>query len=240
MKGAFIHLAEKQKYAIVALSCQVISANNNGILDISKQYDEWSVVFEACFGWNLSFDFYKIRNVIIKTRQYSYIACLNELSQIADGEKKNFIALINRIVGDSGERREMASKIIKGISEPKLSRNDDQGEAPVTEPVFARLTTTAYIKNSSEIFNIRTEYETLSVRCNREYWTSRRLTPRAGLVGFVAKQVQIDEGTLCYLICEADLIIPTLKVGLEVIDQNQYMNKRQNNRILSFFMEEDQ
>lgn len=237
MIGAFSNLTEKQQDAVVYLTCYVVTANNNGILDMRKQFSDLSIIFDECFGWDLLLDFEKVREATMRTRQCCCNICFKELVKISDNEKQHLISIINRLVNGSVERLDAANEVIEGLSRQRDVLADDNGVEELNEPLFARLVDVSCIRESAEIFNISSEDKgEISAKCTCEYWMSRRYSPRAGLVGFIPKQVETQEGTLCFLVCASDLVIPVLKRGLEMINIHQYMMKAENNKILSFFM----
>lgn len=239
MSARFYNITEKQQEAVIYLSCHVVAINNDGLLDFSKHFDDFAVIFNECFGWDVYLDFDKVHKAIIQTRQCVYSACIKELSSLSAQDKEWLTNLLEKIAGGSNTRQAAVKEIIQGISNSHKSRVETNKDENPRHPFFARLADASLIRESDEIFTVHTDHASLTknnVACNYEYWASKKLTPRAGLVGIVQKQIKTSEGYLCFLVCEMDLIVPVLEHGLEKIDQSQYMYKRANNKVLSFYI----
>ena len=92
--------------------------------------------------------------------------------------------------------------------------------------------------NCSEVFTVKESASDPGRKCGANYdsWKEYGVCPTVGVVGYVnpKKRIVSSEGTVFFLICEDNLIVPVLEWGLEKIDSWEYNEKRQNNRILIY------
>lgn len=242
-----------QKKAVVALACMVEAQGKEGRFRTDDP--EVGTIVRECFGpdwagrWD---DDYRNRYLADAVTQDAD-RCLETVSALDMETKYAFKNLLIDIVGDDAMTMLAAAYVLKGIgmeaapdspapgpAKERRNTQEDDGTYVVKDAFYARLSDVNAIRaeGSTEVFTMKHSADDPGVRCGTDYdaWKGAGVCPANGVIGYVnpAKGRVTSEGTLYYLVCETDLVVPVLDWGLEKIDQWQYASKRQNNRVLMY------
>ena len=115
----------------------------------------------------------------------------------------------------------------------------EEGSAYELKDPFFRLNNIDAVRGEgNKVFTLIDEIDRTEAKvgAHYDYWLSEGICPVNGIVGYIDSRKNIDtpEGKLCYLVCTGNLIVPVLEWGLEKIDDWEYQDKVQNNKILSY------
>ena len=241
-------LSGAQKKAVVGLACMVAAQENAGRFRTNDP--EVDIIIRHCFdeGWVGNWDT-DYRHHYMAEAATSDMQQNQALVTALDMETKvAFKNLLIEVMGDSAIKMVCASYLLKEIGLPssnqppqressRIERNTEEADENVAKDThFARIADVRAVRENQKLFRLQDGNGTCrDVVGNYLAWREGAVCPTNGLVGFyLDSQCEVTpEGRLCFLICEDDLVVPTLERGLEEIDDWNYREKRQYNRILS-------
>ena len=253
MSEKLIQLTGAQKKAVVALACMVEAHGKGGHFTINDP--ETKIITRECFqtDWMGNWDSEYRYQYLIEAVNMNKDKCLSIVSELNELEKFALKNLLLQVVGDNALAMLAAGDVLKGINfetpvaqqspkhkaEEKNTQEED-GTHVIADAFFARLSDINAIRadNCSEVFTVKESASDPGRKCGANYdsWKEYGVCPTVGVVGYVnpKKRIVSSEGTVFFLICEDNLIVPVLEWGLEKIDSWEYNEKRQNNRILIY------
>lgn len=245
-------LSLDKKKAIIALSCAVIATRNKGHLNLKDP--DLDMVLKECFDeeWvNNREDSYR-GFLLYESLQSKMEEHMRKVAALEIEEKYAFKTMILAMLRDNAIEVLTAGYIFKQIGLPENSTSqketksreekntqEEDGTFVVENSYYARLTDVGAVRgDSNDVFTVVDDAsdEGIKVGTNYDAWEKAGVCPVNGVIGYVMEDQnkKTSEGTLCYLMCEDNLIVPVMEWGLERIDEWEYREKRQNNRILSF------
>ena len=242
-------LSGAQKKAVVGLACMVAAQENGGRFRTNDP--EVDIIVRECFdddwvgNWDSDYRHHYMAEAATSDMQQN-----QALIAVLDMETKYaFKNLLIEVMGDSAIKALVASYLLQGIGFPaanqtqqressRVERNtaEEDDENVAKDAHFARIADVRAVRENPKVFKIQNDEGTCrDVVGNYHAWREVTVCPSNGLVGFYldSQCESSPEGRLCFLICEDDMIVPTLEWGLEEIDDWNYREKRQHNRIIS-------
>ena len=246
-------LDELEKKAVVALACLIEAQGKGG--RFRSNDPEVEIIVDNCFDenwighWHDEFRHIYLGNVA----QYAannLDDCIAMVASLDLQVKFAFKTMMIDVIGDSAIMTVVAAHVYREIGLPEFTppqkretpredRNtqEDDGTCTIDEPFYRLINSCAIRGNNDTVFTLVDEDtdEHIPVGANYEYWLKEGICPVNGIVGYVdpRKNISTEEGTLSYLICPGNLVVPVLSWGLEKIDEWSYRQKSQHNRMLS-------
>ena len=240
-----------QKNAVAGLACSIIALKDDGIFRTNDVLID--IVIESCFdgGWIGHRDA-GYRHAYLASIVWTDINKNIEIVASFDAVTKYaFKNMILDIIGNNAKMAMAAAVIFKEIGMPtytpakqkEILREEknvqEDGEMVADKLAYkARIVDIGAVRG--EIYKkfrlISGDQNPVLVGTGFDVWEKEGVCPVNGLIGFVCPSSNdlTDEGTLCYLVCEINLVIPILEWGLEKISDFDYIEKRQNNKVLSY------
>lgn len=246
-------LDEPEKKAVVALACLIEAQGKGG--RFRSNDPEVKIIVDNCFDENWIGHWHDEFRHIYLGNAAQYAAnnlddCIAMVASLDLQVKFAFKTMMIDIIGDSAIMTVVAAHVYReiGLPEftppkeretPKEERNtqEDDGTSILEDAFYCLIDCSAIRGNNDTVFTLVDEDadESIQVGANYAYWREEGVCPVNGLVGYVdpKRNVPTEEGTLSYLICPGNLVIPVLGWGLEKIDEWSYRQKSQHNRMLS-------
>jgi hypothetical protein len=243
-------LPEPEKKAIISLCCVVEAQNNNGRYSTKETNIERALHAVFNSEWVGFYDIEFRNNYIISCLELGLEESIRLISNCCDEVKYEFHVIVLDFTNENSFNSTfVCAKILENIGYKELIRpkdshtkteketNEDDGTYVVEDAIYVRIINTDAVRGENddkyEVFD-EDSNTTTSVYANYQEWFNNGICPTNGLVGYVSKKIDTEEGTICLVICEAEIIIPVLEFGLEEIDQHEYIEKRTNNRIIAY------
>lgn len=246
-------LNEPEKQAVVALACLIEAQGKGG--RFRSNDPEVEIIVDNCFDenwighWHDEFRHMYIGNAA-RYAANNLDDCIAKVASLDLEVKFAFKTMMIDVIGDSAIMTVVAAHVYREIGLPEFTppqkretpreeRNtqEDDGTCTIEEPFYRLINSSAIRGNNDTVFTMVDEDtdEHIPVGANYEYWLQEGICPVNGIVGYVdhRKNISTEEGTLSYLICQGNLVVPVLSWGLEKIDQWSYRQKSQHNRMLS-------
>lgn len=253
MSNILKYLPEDQKKAIVGLACFIEAQGKDG--HFKSNDPEMDIIVRECFDndwrghWDNNYRHYYLGNAVVYAANNQQ-DCITTVASLDLETKYAFKTMMLDIIGDNAMMVLTAAYVYKEIGlpafeppkerkPPRAERNtwEDDGTRVIDDPFF-RLADIGAVRGDREKFFTMVDDETreeTQVGAHYDYWRREGICPVNGLVGYVdpERNVSTPEGTLCYLVCTGNLVVPAMQWGLEKIDEWEYREKVQNNRMLS-------
>ena len=248
-----VNLPDREKKAVIGLACIVIAQKNNG--RFRSDAPECETVLEECFhsSWegfhDENYKHYYLGNTAVSasSEMGDHITLISSLDQETQFAFKN---LLIDIIDNNAMAMIVASSILQQIGvpsggaiekkePPRTVRNThEEGEPHSTQPILVQLKDLNAVRERDKSYTIKQDQfdDGEKLTANSDTWKADCVCPTNGMVGcyLPAHSVNTDEGTLHFVICDNIMVIPVLEWGLETIDEWQFQEKRQHNRVLSF------
>ncbi len=244
------NLSGSEKKAVIGLACQVSAQAHDSCFRTNDP--ETDIILQECFSshwvgfWNTDYRHLYLIEAVTSDMDQN-IAIVSELDTDVKYAVKN---LLIKVMGDNVMAMLTASEIVQQIGLPtiptpsykkctKIEKNtqEDDGTFKI-DAVYARLTDVNAVRESDKVYTLKEDVEDPGVKVGANYnaWKSLGVCPTNGVVGYYNPKVnkETDEGTLYLLFCTGNLIIPVLEWGLEKLDEWDYREKCQNNKMLAF------
>ena len=253
MSNVLKDLPEDQKKAIVGLACLIEAQGKGG--HFKSNDPEMDIIVRECFDnewighWDNDYRHAYLGEAAIYAA-HNQQDCISTVAALDMETKYAFKTMMLDVIGDNAIMVMVAAYVYKEIGlpafeppkereTPRVERNtqEDDGTRIIDDPFF-RLADVGAVRGDTEKFFTMVDDETreeTQVGAHYEYWKSEGICPVNGVVGYVdpERNVSTPEGTLCYLVCTGKLVVPAMQWGLEKIDEWEYREKVQNNRMLS-------
>lgn len=246
-------LNEPEKQAIVALACLIEAQGKGG--RFRSNDPEVEIIVDNCFDeswighWHEEFRHMYLGKAA-QTAANNLDECIAKVASLDIEVKFAFKTMMIDVIGDSAIMTVVAAHVYRQIGLPEFTppkqrettrevRNtqEDDGTCTIDEPFYRLMNSCAIRGNNDTVFTMVDEDadERITVGANYEYWLQEGICPVNGIVGYVdpGKNVLTEEGTLSYLVCPGNLVVPVLSWGLEKIDEWAYRQKSQHNRMIS-------
>lgn len=253
MSNKLKQLSDDQKRAVVALACLIEAQGKGG--RFRSNDPEMDIIIRDCFdddwigSWNNDFRHTYLGNAAMYA-VHNQDECIGIVAALDMEAKYAFKNMMIDIIGDNAMMVLAAAFIYKKIGipaftppkereTPRVERNtqEDDGTYVLEDPYY-RLAEVGAVRGDNDRVFTMVDYETgesFQVGANYDYWLSEGICPVNGVVGYVDphRSISTPEGTLCYLVCTGNLVVPVLDWGLEKIDEWSYRERVQNNRMIS-------
>ena len=247
-------LSAAQKKVIVGIACYIEAQGKGG--RFRSDDPEMDIIVKECFdeSWVGNWDSNYRHQYLGQAATYAAHnekECLRIASELDNEAKFAFKSMMIDIIGDNAMMMLHAAYIYKEIGMPVFTKPEEK-EVPreerntqeddgtyVLEDCYRRLADVGAVRGENDkVFTMVDEDRGTrdSVGANYDYWLNHGICPVSGLVGYVNPRQSVDtpEGRLYYLVCTGNLVIPVLEWGLEKIDEWEYRDKVQNDRMLSW------
>ena len=252
MSDILKQLSGAQKKAVVGLACMIEAQGKGG--RFRSNDPEMDIIVRECFegdwvgNWDNDYRHSYLGNAAVYAAN-NQEECFQTVKSLDNEAKFAFKNMMIDIVGDNAMMMLAAAYAYKEIGmptftpppqrdTPRVERNEQEDDGTyVLEDPFYRLVDVGAVRGETDkFFNLIDDNgDSTRVEANYDFWLSQGVCPVNGIVGYIDPKHNINtsEGELCYLTCTENLVVPVLKWGLEKIDDWEYREKIQNNRMLS-------
>lgn len=253
MSNKLKQLNDAQKKAVVGLACLIEAQGKGG--RFRSNDPEMDIIIRNCFDddwigyWNNDFRHSYLGNAAMFAA-HNKNECIGSVEALDMEAKYAFKNMMIDIIEDNAMMALAAAFIYKkigmpafippkGRETPREERNtqEDDGTVVLEDPFYRLAEVGAVRGDNDRVFTLVDDEsgEKIQVGANYSYWLSEGICPVNGIVGYVDpnRSVSTPEGTLCYLVCTGNLVVPVMDWGLEKIDEWSYREKVQNNRMIS-------
>ncbi len=251
MSDILKELSGAQKKAVIGLAC-IIEAQGKGGRFRSND-PEMDIIVRECFGgdwvgnWDDDYRHSYLGNAAVYAAN-NQEECFQTVKELDNETKFAFKNMMIDIIGDNAMMMLAAAFVYKEIGmptftpppqreKPRVERNEqeDDGTYVLKDPFYRLVDVGAVRGETDKFFNLVDDNgDSTRVEANYDFWLSQGVCPVSGIVGIVDPNYTEDtpEGKLCYLATRS-LVVPVLEWGLEKIDDWEYRQKSQNNKMLS-------
>lgn len=252
MSDKLRQLSGAQKKAAVGLACMIEAQGKGG--RFRSNDPEMDIIVRECFGndwvgnWDSDYRHSYLGNAAVYAAN-NQEECFQIVKALDNETKFAFKNMMIDIIGDNAMMMLAAAYAYKEIGmptfiappereTPRVERNEqeDDGTEVLKDPFYRLVDVGAVRGETDRFFNMVDDSgDSTRVEANYDYWLSHGICPVNGLVGYINPRHNIStaEGQLCYLVCSKELVVPILGWGLEKIDEWEYREKSQHNRMLS-------
>ncbi len=253
MSNKLKQLNDAQKKAVVGLACLIEAQGKGG--RFRSNDPEMDIIIRNCFDddwighWNNDFRHSYLGNAAMFAA-HNQNECIGSVAALDMEAKFAFKNMMIDIIEDNAMMALAAAFIYKkigmpafippkGRETPREERNtqEDDGTVVLEDPFYRLAEVGAVRGDNDRVFTLVDDEsgEKIQVGANYSFWLSEGICPVNGIVGYVDPQrnVSTPEGTLCYLVCTGNLVVPVMDWGLEKIDEWSYRERVQNNRMIS-------
>ena len=252
MSDKLRQLPGAQKKAVVALACMIEAQGKRG--RFRSNDPEMEIIIRECFGddwvgnWDDDYRHTYLGQAIVYAAN-NQEECFRLVKSLDNETKFAFKNMMIDIIGENSLMALAAVYVYKEIGmptftpppereTPRIERNEqeDDGTYVLEDPFYRLIDVGAVRGETDKYFDVKDDIgNSTRVGAGYDYWLSVSICPVNGIMGYVdpAQSVQTEEGNLCYLVCNSDLIVPVLEWGLEKIEEWEFSEKSQNNRMLS-------
>ena len=247
-------LSAAQKKVVVGIACYIEAQGKGG--RFRSDDPEMDIIVKECFddswvgNWDSDYRHQYLGQAAIYAANNEK-ECLRIAAELDAEAKFAFKNMMIDIIGDNAMMMLHAAYIYGEIGMPvfkqpekkepvREDRNTQEDDGTyVIEDCYRRLADIGAVRGENDkVFTMVDQNEDTrdSVGANYDYWLNHGICPVSGLVGYVNPRQSVDtpEGKLYYLVCTGNLVIPVLEWGLEKIDEWEYRDKVQNDRMLSW------
>lgn len=253
MSNKLKQLSDDQKKAVVGLACLIEAYGHGG--RFRSNDPETDIIIRECFDddwigfWNNGLRHFYLGNVTMYAVR-NQDECIGIVAALDMEVKYAFKNMMIDIIGDNVIMERVAAYICKKIGiqafsppkrreTPRKERNTQEDDGTcILDNSFYRLAEVGAVRGDNDkVFTMVDDDsgESFQVGANYDYWFSEGICPVNGVVGYVDphRSVSTPEGTLCYLVCTGNLVVPVLDWGLEKIDEWSYRERALNNKMIS-------